>query len=277
MRYELPDGRVLLDDVSFRVGDGREGRAGRGQRRRQDDPAAHRHRRAGAARRCGDPVRRAGRDAPDGRSRGRDRHELDRRRAAAVGRPAAGARGRGGGRPARAGADGRRRRGHPDGLRHGALGVRRRRRLRHRGRLGHLLHRGAGRRLRPGEVPRPRPRSAAASRSGWCWSTSSPAPTRCCCSTSPTTSSTCPARSGSSSGSASRPRRSCSSATTASCWPTPRPGWSPSSCGAAGNTVWTHPGGFASYHQARSDRFARFEELHPPLGRGARQAARRWC
>ena len=44
--------------------------------------------------------------------------------------------------------------------------------------------------------------------------------------------------------------------------------------GAAGNTVWTHPGGFASYHEARRDRFARFEELHPPLGRGARQAAR---
>jgi ATPase subunit of ABC transporter with duplicated ATPase domains len=31
--------------------------------------------------------------------------------------------------------------------------------------------------------------------------------------------------------------------------------------GAAGNTVWTHVGGFASYHQARKDRFARFEEL----------------
>jgi ATPase subunit of ABC transporter with duplicated ATPase domains len=31
--------------------------------------------------------------------------------------------------------------------------------------------------------------------------------------------------------------------------------------GAAGNTAWTHPGGFASYHQARADRFARFEEL----------------
>ena len=31
--------------------------------------------------------------------------------------------------------------------------------------------------------------------------------------------------------------------------------------GAAGNTAWTHPGGFASYHQARRDRFARFEEL----------------
>jgi ATPase subunit of ABC transporter with duplicated ATPase domains len=34
---------------------------------------------------------------------------------------------------------------------------------------------------------------------------------------------------------------------------------------SAGNTVWTHPGGFASYHQARRDRFERFEEL-----------ARRW-
>ncbi|MCD6639369.1 MAG: ATP-binding cassette domain-containing protein [Nocardioides sp.] len=31
--------------------------------------------------------------------------------------------------------------------------------------------------------------------------------------------------------------------------------------GSAGNRVWTHPGGFASYHQAREDRFARFEEL----------------
>ena len=28
-----------------------------------------------------------------------------------------------------------------------------------------------------------------------------------------------------------------------------------------GNLVWTHPGGFASYHEARTDRFARFEEL----------------
>jgi ATPase subunit of ABC transporter with duplicated ATPase domains len=30
--------------------------------------------------------------------------------------------------------------------------------------------------------------------------------------------------------------------------------------GVAGNTVWTHPGGFSSYHEARRDRFARFEE-----------------
>ena len=31
--------------------------------------------------------------------------------------------------------------------------------------------------------------------------------------------------------------------------------------GAAGNTVWTHPGGFSSYHEARRARFERFEEL----------------
>ena len=31
--------------------------------------------------------------------------------------------------------------------------------------------------------------------------------------------------------------------------------------GTGGNRVWTHPGGFASYHEARRDRFARFEEL----------------
>ncbi|MGW5365067.1 ABC-F family ATP-binding cassette domain-containing protein [Actinopolymorpha pittospori] len=31
--------------------------------------------------------------------------------------------------------------------------------------------------------------------------------------------------------------------------------------GAAGNTVWTHPQGYATYHQARRDRFARLEEL----------------
>ncbi|MBO9522974.1 MAG: ABC-F family ATP-binding cassette domain-containing protein [Nocardioidaceae bacterium] len=30
---------------------------------------------------------------------------------------------------------------------------------------------------------------------------------------------------------------------------------------SAGNSAWTHPGGFASYHDARRDRFARFEEL----------------
>jgi ATPase subunit of ABC transporter with duplicated ATPase domains len=31
--------------------------------------------------------------------------------------------------------------------------------------------------------------------------------------------------------------------------------------GAAGNSAWTHPGGFSTYHQAREDRFSRFEEM----------------
>jgi ATPase subunit of ABC transporter with duplicated ATPase domains len=31
--------------------------------------------------------------------------------------------------------------------------------------------------------------------------------------------------------------------------------------GAGGNTAWTHGGGFATYHDARRERFARFEEL----------------
>jgi ATPase subunit of ABC transporter with duplicated ATPase domains len=31
--------------------------------------------------------------------------------------------------------------------------------------------------------------------------------------------------------------------------------------GAAGNHVWTHPGGYATYHDARRDRFARLDEL----------------
>ncbi|GAA3672828.1 ATP-binding cassette domain-containing protein [Nocardioides ginsengisoli] len=31
--------------------------------------------------------------------------------------------------------------------------------------------------------------------------------------------------------------------------------------GGGGNSTWTHPGGFASYHEARKDRFARFAEL----------------
>ncbi|MDQ3307420.1 MAG: ATP-binding cassette domain-containing protein, partial [Actinomycetota bacterium] len=31
--------------------------------------------------------------------------------------------------------------------------------------------------------------------------------------------------------------------------------------GAAGNTVWVHPGGFSTYHEARRARFARLEEL----------------
>ena len=42
--------------------------------------------------------------------------------------------------------------------------------------------------------------------------------------------------------------------------------------GAGGNTAWTHGGGFATYHQARKDRFDAARGAAPPLGRGARQA-----
>ena len=42
--------------------------------------------------------------------------------------------------------------------------------------------------------------------------------------------------------------------------------------GAVGNTAWVHGGGFASFHEARADRFSRLEELRRQMGRGARQA-----
>ena len=105
--------------------------------------------------------------------------------------------------------------------------------------------------LRPGPAPLALERSPVVSRSGWCWSTSCAAPTRCCCSTSRTTTSTCPARSGWRSGI----RESAKTilfishdrellANTATRIVTVE-------LGSAGNLVWTHPGGFASYHEAR--------------------------
>ena len=65
-------------------------------------------------------------------------------------------------------------------------------------------------------------RCPAASRSGSCWRRCCAAPTRCCCSTSRTTTSTCPASAGWRRRCASRRRPSCTSATTASCWPARR-------------------------------------------------------
>ena len=84
----------------------------------------------------------------------RPRRRPDRRRPAALGVSRAGPRGHGRGRALRAGADGDRRREDPDAVRRGAGRVRRRRRLRHRGRLGRLHGARARRALRPGEVPR---------------------------------------------------------------------------------------------------------------------------
>ena len=151
MRYELPDGRVLLDDVSFRVGEGAKvalvGANGAGKttllRIITGDLVPH----AGA-------VTRSGGLGVMRQMVGADATTVAELLLSVVAATRACRRRRG--RPARAGADGRRRRAHPDGLRRGTLGVRRRRRLRHRGRLGHLLHLGARGLLRQGEVPRPR-------------------------------------------------------------------------------------------------------------------------
>ena len=101
----------------------------------------------------------------------------------------------------------------------------------------------------------------AASRSGWSWSTCCAAPTRCCCSTSPTTTSTCPARSGSSSGIRESPKTILFISHDRELLANTATRIVTVELGAAGNLVWTHPGGFASYHEAREDRFLRFEEL----------------
>ena len=145
--YVLPDGRVLLDECRLPGRRGRQGRARRGQRRGQDHPAAHHQRRPRSAQRSGRCSAAAWRDAavrrlacgttarcvtcccPSPRPRVRaaaaavDAAELammerdDERDAAAL----------------RAGA--------------GRLG--RRRRLRRRGALGRLPHRGARDAVRP--------------------------------------------------------------------------------------------------------------------------------
>ena len=227
VRYELPDGRVLLDDVSFRVGEGAKvalvGANGAGKttllRIITGDLVPH----AGVVTRSGGlGVMRQMVNA----GLGAEPTVADLLLSVS---PATDPRGRTRGRPLRAGAHGDRRREDPDAVRRGAVGVRRRRRLRPRGHLGRLHGRGPRRPLRPGQVPRAphaqrrraeaagpgvpaarAGRGAAARRAGQL-----PGRAR--------------ARSGSSSGSASPTRRSCSSATTASCWPTPRPAWSRSS------------------------------------------------
>ena len=63
------------------------------------------------------------------------------------------------------------------------------------------------------------------------------------------------------SSSSSRPRRCCSSATTASCSTGSATRIATLEPGAAGSTLWVHPGRFSTYHQARADRNARLEEL----------------
>ena len=271
VRYELPDGRVLLDDVSFRVGEGAKvalvGANGAGKttllRIITGDLVPH----AGA-------VTRSGGLGVMRQMVGATATTADRARPAALGVAAAGARGRGA-RSTRCelalmDAD-----DEKTQMRYaaGAGRVGRRRRLRHRGRLGRLHARPAlGRALRPGEVPRADARCPAASRSGWCWSSCSRGPDEVLLLDEPDNFLDVPGKP----------------------WLEERIRESPKTIlfvshdrellantatrvvtvelGAAGNTVWTHPGGFATYHEARRDRFARLRGAAPALGRGARQA-----
>ena len=141
----------------------REGGAGRGQWRRQDNAPADRHRRADPTRGHGLAQRRPRCDAAAGEP---GAHRLDGARPAALGGSTARAhRGRARGRD-RAGAHADRRREDADALRGRAVGVRRRRGLRRRGALGHLLHRGPRRPVRalqePGPVDAVRRRAEAA-------------------------------------------------------------------------------------------------------------------
>ena len=84
-------------------------------------------------------------------------------------------------------------------------------------------------------------RRAEAARAGG----AAPRPTRCCCSTSRTTTSTSPGKRWLEQRAQDAARRSCSSATTASCWPTRPTRSSPSRRTGA----WVHGGGFATYHE----------------------------
>ena len=77
VRYELPDGRVLLDDVSFRVGEGAKvalvGANGAGKTTLLRIITGE----LVAARGRGHPLRRARRDAADGRRRHRGQTSRD--------------------------------------------------------------------------------------------------------------------------------------------------------------------------------------------------------
>ena len=67
-------------------------------------------------------------------------------------------------------------------------------------------------------------------------------------------------------------RRCCWSATTASCWPRRRrrsPRWS---SGAAGNSLWVHGGGFATFARRARRPVRPVRGAAPPLGRAAREA-----
>ena len=147
--FALPDGRVLLDEVSFKVAEGKVtalvGANGSGKSTLMRMIAGDEPTQSGAITRVG--------------SLGVMRQFVGHMADGHPARPAAGRGaadsgcGRGGARRGRAGDDGRRRRGHADALRARDRGVGRGRRLRPRGRLGRGGRLRAGRPLRPGAVP----------------------------------------------------------------------------------------------------------------------------
>ena len=270
VRYELPDGRVLLDDVSFRVGEGAKvalvGANGAGKttllRIITGDLTPH----AGVVTRSGGlGVMRQ----MVGAALGDDPTVADlllQRLAAAD--PRRGRRGR----PLRAGADGDRRREVPDGLRRGAVGVRRRRRLRHRGHLGRLHDGRAGAALRPGEVPRRSRTLSGGEQKRLVLEFLLRGPDEVLLLDEPDNFLDVPGKiwleerireSDKTILMISHDRELLDNTATRVVTV---------ELGHAGNPVWTHPGGFASYHEARRDRFAPLRGAAPALGRGARQA-----
>ena len=100
-------------------------------------------------------------------------------------------------------------------------------------------------------------RCPAASRSGWCWRRCCAARTRCCCSTSRTTTWTCRASAGWRSSSPRRQKTvllvSHDRELLANC--------AERIITVEDGNVWVHGGGFASYAQARRDRNDRLDEL----------------
>ena len=260
VRYELPDGRVLLDDVSFRVGEGAKvalvGANGAGKTTLLRIITGELTPHAGAVTRSGGlgvmrQMRRRRRSATTPRSA-----DLLLQRLAA-----ADPRGGRGGRPLRAGADGDRRREVPDGLRPRALGVRRRRRLRHRGHLGRL-HDG-----RRSALPYDRAKYrelrtlSGGEQKRLVLEFLLRGPDEVLLLDEPDNYLDVPGKiwlegrireSDKTILMISHDRELLDNTATRVVTV---------ELGHAGNLVWTHPGGFASYHEARRDRFLRFEEL----------------
>ena len=148
----------------------------------------------------------------------------------------------------------------------------RRRRLRGRDALGRLHGRGARHAVRAGPVARGDAPCPAASRSGWCSRRCCAARTRCCCSTSRTTISTCRPSGGSRTSCASRRKTVLFVSHDRELLAARRPGSSPSSPAPAGRRPGPTAAGSRPTTQARRGPDPAAGGAAPALGRGARQA-----